>query len=94
MIWLQNFLEELGKKHEDNVLYCHNQSEIQLVKNSSFYSRTKYIQVRYYFIQSLLEDETLKLEKIYGSQNSVDMLTKIVTIDKLKLYLVSIGLHE
>ena len=56
MVWLQSFLEELGKKQEDNVLYCDSQSAIHLAKNPSFHSRTKHIQLRYHFIRSLLED--------------------------------------
>ena len=92
MVWLQSFLEELGKKQEDNVLYCDSQSAIHLAKNPSFHSRTKHIQLRYHFIRSLLEDGILKLEKINGAQNSTDMLTKTVTIDKLKLCSASVGL--
>ncbi|KAE8705387.1 hypothetical protein F3Y22_tig00110429pilonHSYRG00978 [Hibiscus syriacus] len=30
MVWLQSFLEELGKKQENNVLYCDSQSDIHL----------------------------------------------------------------
>ncbi|KAE8660039.1 hypothetical protein F3Y22_tig00116959pilonHSYRG00493 [Hibiscus syriacus] len=40
MVWLQSFLEELGKKQENNVLYCDSQSAIHLAKNPSFHSRT------------------------------------------------------
>ncbi|KAE8691518.1 Vacuolar-sorting receptor 1 [Hibiscus syriacus] len=78
MVWLQSFLEELGKKQENNVLYCDSQSAIHLAKNPSFHSRTKHIQLRYHFIWSLLEDGILKLEKISGAQNPADMLTKTV----------------
>ena len=92
MVWLQSFLEELGKKQEDNVLYCDSQSAIHLAKNPYFHSRTKHIQLRYHFIRSLLEDGILKLEKISGAQNPADMLTKTVTIDKLKLCSASVGL--
>ena len=92
MVWLQSFLEELGKKQEDNVLYCDSQSAIHLAKNPSFHSRTKHIQLQYHFIRSLLEDGILKLEKISGAQNPADMLTKTVTIDKLKLCSASVGL--
>ncbi|KAL5774045.1 hypothetical protein ACOSP7_011602 [Xanthoceras sorbifolium] len=91
MVWLQSFLEELGKKQEDNVLYCESQSAIHLAKNPSFHSRTKHIQLRYHFIRSLLEDGILKLEKISGAQNPADMLTKTVTTDKLKLCSASVG---
>ncbi|KAE8676976.1 Vesicle-associated protein 4-1 [Hibiscus syriacus] len=94
MVWLQSFLEELGKKQENNVLYCDSQSAIHLAKNPSFHSRTKHIQLRYHFIRSLLEDGILKLEKISGAQNPADMLTKTVTTDKLKLCSASVGMLE
>jgi hypothetical protein len=43
MIWLQRFMEELGKKQENNRLYCDSQSAIHLAKNSAFHSKTKNI---------------------------------------------------
>ncbi|KAE8690148.1 hypothetical protein F3Y22_tig00110925pilonHSYRG00035 [Hibiscus syriacus] len=92
MVWLQSFLEELGKKQENNVLYCDSQSAIHLAKNPSFHSRTKHIQLRYHFIR--LEDVILKLEKISRAQNPADMLTKTVTTDKLKLCSASVGMLE
>jgi hypothetical protein len=50
MIWLQRFMEELGKKQENSRLYCDSQSAIHLAKNSAFHSKTKHIQLRYHFI--------------------------------------------
>jgi hypothetical protein len=94
MIWLQRFMEELGKKQENNKLYCDSQSAIHLAKNSAFHSKTKHIQLRYHFIQSTLEDGQLKLEKIHTSQNPADMLTKGVTREKLSSCSVSVGLQE
>jgi hypothetical protein len=43
MIWLQRFMEELGKKQENNKLYCDSQSAIHLAKNSAFHSKNKHI---------------------------------------------------
>jgi hypothetical protein len=94
MIWLQRFMEELGKKQENNKLYCDSESAIHLAKNSTFHSNTKHIQLRYHFIRSTLEDGHLKLEKIHTSQNLVDMLTKGVTREKLSSCSVSVGLQE
>ena len=48
--------------------------------------------MKYHFIWHLLNDEQLKLEKICGSKNPADMLTKGITIEKLKLCTISIGL--
>jgi hypothetical protein len=46
MIWLQRFMEELGKKQENNRLYCDSESAIHLAKNSAFHSKTKNIHLR------------------------------------------------
>ena len=70
-----------------------SQSSIHLANNSSFHSRTKHIQLKYHFIRPVLEDGQLKLEKIHTSQNIADMLTKLVTREKLRLCSVSIGLQ-
>jgi hypothetical protein len=94
MIWLQRFMEELGKKQDNSRLYCDSESFIHIANNSAFHSNTKNIQLRYHFIRSSLEDGHLKLEKIHTSQNPVDMLTKGVTREKLSSFSVSIGLQE
>jgi len=93
MIWLQRFMEELGKKQENNRLYNDIHSAIHLAKKSSSHSKTKHIQLRYHFIRSVLEDGQLKLEKIHTSQNLADMLTKVVTREKLSSCSVSVCLQ-
>ena len=91
MIWLQRFMEELGKKQENSRLYCDSQSAIHLEKNSAFHSKNKNIQLRYH--RSTMEDGHLKLEKIHTSQNPADMLTKGVTREKLSFCSVLVGLQ-
>ncbi|RVX04508.1 Retrovirus-related Pol polyprotein from transposon TNT 1-94 [Vitis vinifera] len=92
MIWLHGFLDELGKKQEMGILHSDSQSAIFLAKNSIFHSKSKHIQTKYHFIRYLVEDKLVILEKICGSKNPTDMLTKGVTIEKLKLCAASIGL--
>ena len=94
MIWLQRFMEELGKKKENTKIYSDSQSSNHLEKNSTFHLNTKHIQLKYHFIIYVLEDELLKLEKIHTSQNPADMLTKVLTREKLSSYSVSVGLQE
>jgi hypothetical protein len=43
MIWLQRFMEELGKKQENRRLYCYTESSIHLENKSAFHSKTKNI---------------------------------------------------
>ena len=74
------------------ILHSDSQSAIFLAKNSAFYSKSKHIQTKYHFIRYLVEDKLVILEKICGSKNPTDILTKGVTIEKLKLCAVSVGL--
>eukprot|EP00253_Pinus_taeda_P015199 PITA_15199 len=67
IIWLQRFLDELGKKKELGKLYSDSQSAIHLSKNSAFHSKTKHTQLKYHFIRLALGDGQLKLEKIHTS---------------------------
>ncbi|PKI41932.1 hypothetical protein CRG98_037682 [Punica granatum] len=78
MIWLQNFLCELRKEQKNSILYSDSQSAIFLAKNPAFHSRTKHIELKYYYIRHLLEKKTLQLMKIRGK--------------KLKLCMASTGL--
>ena len=92
MIWLHGFIDELGKKQKMGILHSDSQSAIFLTKNLVFHSKSKHIQTKYHFIRYLVEDKLLILEKICGSKNPADMLTKSVTIEKLKLCAASVSL--
>ena len=75
-------------------MYSDDHSAIHIENKSSFHLRNKHIYIKYHFIRSVLEDELLKLEKIHTSQNPTDMLTKVVTREKLSSCSVSVGLQE
>ena len=72
-------MKELDKEQNNSVLFCDSQSAIHLAKNPVFHVRTKHIQLKYHFIKSLIEEGTLLLEKIRGTENPADMMTKVVT---------------
>ena len=94
MLWLKNFLKELGKEQQGSPLFSDSQSAICLAKNPVFHSRCKHINMKYHFIRDLINDGDLSLLKIAGSENPADMLTKTVTTDKLRLCITSTGLQE
>ena len=92
MIWLHGFLDELSKKQWMSILHNDSHSAIFLAKILVFHSKSKHIQTKYHFIRYLVEDKLVIFEKIYGSKNPADMLTKGVTIKKLKLFVALVGL--
>ncbi|GKD07018.1 retrovirus-related pol polyprotein from transposon TNT 1-94 [Tanacetum coccineum] len=94
LVWLKNFLEELDRAQTECVLFCDNQSAIHLAKNPVFHGRTKHIKIRYHYIRELVSEGTLSLKKILGAKNPADMLTKVVTTEKLKLCAAFIGLRD
>ena len=53
----------------------------------------KHVDNKYHFIQSLLQEGQLGFEKIHTKENLVDMLTKAMTIEKLKMCAASVGLQ-
>ena len=86
-------MEELSKKKENRRLYSDIQSDIHIAKKSSFHLNTKHIHLKYHSTISILEYELLNFEKIHTSQNLVDMLTKVVTREKMSSYSVYVGLQ-
>lgn len=94
MIWLKNFLKELGKEQDNYELFSDSQSAIHLDKNPVFHARSKHIQLRYHHIRELINEGTLSLQKIPGLKNPSDMLTKVVGVDKLRLCTASVSLQD
>ncbi|KAL4309465.1 hypothetical protein GQ457_01G014250 [Hibiscus cannabinus] len=84
MLWVKNFLQELGHKQEKYVLKCDNQSAIHLAKNSEYHYRKKHIDVRYHWIRDVLEEKQLELEKVHTDYNWSDMMTKVIPTKKFE----------
>ena len=85
MLWLKRFLQELGIKQTEYRIHCDSQSALDLSKNSMYHSRTKHIDVRYHWIREVMDQQLLKLVKIHTKENPADIMTKVVTRDKLEL---------
>ena len=86
-------IAELGFSQERYILFCDNQSAIHLSKNSSFHGKSKHIDIRYHWIRDVLESKDIEMEKIHTDKNIADMLTKVVSCDKLKVCAKGAGLN-
>ena len=79
----EDFIEELWIRQEEFRLYCDSQSAIHLAKNVAYRSRTKHIQRIYHWLREKVEDKDFLLTKIHMEKNESNMLTKVLTANKL-----------
>ena len=49
------------------------------------HSHSKHIEVRYHWLRLVVEQQSFELLKIHTDENPADMLTKVVSREKLKL---------
>ena len=86
MLWMKRFLQELDLKQDESVVHCDSQIAMDLSKNAIYHSRTKHIDIRYHWIRKVMEKQEMKLKKIHTEKNPSDMMTKVMTREKLKIY--------
>ena len=84
----------MGLKQEGYVVNCDSQSVIDLSKDSMYHSRSKHIEVRYHWLRLVVQQRSFQLEKIHTNKNPVDMLTKVVSREKLKPYVRLVGINS
>ena len=56
IMWMKDFIRELGIRQDEYRFYCDSQSAIHLAKNATYHSRRKHIQRRYHWIREQVED--------------------------------------
>ena len=83
IIWMRDFISELGMQQEQFRLHFDNQSDIHLAKNATYQSRTKHIQKRYHWLRERIEERDFTLVKVHTNDNESDMMTKVLPTNKL-----------
>ena len=92
MLWLKRFIQELGLRQDEYVVFCDSKSAIDLSKNATYHCRTKHIDIRYHWLREVIENQSLKLVKIDTKKNPPDMMTKIVPQKKIDLCVKKSGM--
>ena len=80
----EKFPTRIGYEQDKFVLRCDSQSAIHLAKNSTFYSCSKHIDIRYHWICEVLKDKVLQLEKVHTNENLSDMMTNVLATKKFE----------
>ena len=61
---------------DTTVILCDNQSGIRLFENLMFHGRSKHIDIRYHFIQDMVQQGAVRLDHIGTDEQVTDILTK------------------
>ncbi|XP_071728341.1 uncharacterized protein [Rutidosis leptorrhynchoides] len=86
VLWMQSQLLDYGFKFHKIPIYCDSQSAIAITSNPVHHSRTKHIDIRYYFIKDHVEKGNVELYFVPTKSQLADLLTKALDEPKFKKY--------
>ncbi|CAF4883114.1 unnamed protein product [Pieris macdunnoughi] len=83
-VYLNSLMKEIGLRDFGNiVLYCDNQGALFLSEDPVFHARTKHFDIQYYFIRSVLRENTdIQLSYVSTEEMAADVLTKALQRQK------------
>ena len=87
LMWLCNFLEELGIPFHTPKIYCDSQSAIHWSEDPIEHARNKHMEVKYYYVRDCVTDGKVRIFKILTTYQLADMMTKPLEkqpLDRLK----------
>ncbi|CAI7862354.1 unnamed protein product [Closterium sp. NIES-54] len=74
--WCTFLLQELGYPQPAPTLWCDYKGAIHLSQDPVFYTRSKHIELRHFFIHDLVQRDQLKVEYVASDCNLADLFTK------------------
>ena len=75
-------------------LHSDNQSAIALTRDHQYHARTKHIDIRFHFIQWIVEDGKMKLVYCPTEEMVADIMTKALPSVKVKHFAAALGLSR
>ena len=94
-IWLWNFISALGVGNSISrllKLYCDNCAAVSFSRNSMSTSRSKHIDIKFYFVKEKVAESLITIEHMPMSSMLVDLLTKGLPICVFQEHVSRMGL--
>ena len=83
-LWLEELLRELGSDKPGTNMFCDNQGCILALNGKNYIGRSKHNEIHFHVVKERMESSTITVNYIQSEENVADMLTKILTKDKLQ----------
>ena len=92
LIWMNQMLSDYGINQKTMMVYCDNESEIDILKNLIQHSRTRHIDIRHHFIRDLVGEKILSLEHIATENQLANIFTKPLELTRFDSLQKSLGI--
>lgn len=77
ILWLRNLFRELGyPQPTSSILYCDNNGTVDYTHDPHSHSRMKHIDIKAHFIRNQVNEGTMNVVRIPGTENIADVFTK------------------
>ncbi|GJX81960.1 retrovirus-related pol polyprotein from transposon TNT 1-94 [Tanacetum coccineum] len=83
VLWMRSQLTDYGFGFNKIPMYCDNKSAIALSCNNVQHSRSKHIDIRFYFIKEHVENEVIKLYFVNTEYQLADIFTKALGRERI-----------
>ncbi|GJR93306.1 putative ribonuclease H-like domain-containing protein [Tanacetum coccineum] len=85
VLWIQNQMMDYGFNFMNTKIHIDNESTISVIKNPVAHSRTKHIEIRFYFIRDCYDKRLIEVIKIHTNHNVADLLTKGFDVTRISM---------
>ena len=77
VIWIQKLILGIFDMEVDTtVIFCDNQSYINMTENPTFHDKSKHIEIRYFYIRDMVQKRAIKIQYVSTDEQVADVLTK------------------
>nr|GEW30518.1 hypothetical protein [Tanacetum cinerariifolium] len=94
ILWMRSQLTDYGLGFNKFSMYCDNKSSIALCCNNVQHSRSKHIDIRYYFIKEQVENGVIELYFINTEYQLADLFTKVLGRDRIEFLINKLGMRS
>ena len=76
------------------VIQCDNQQCVKLSENTVFHDRLKHIEMRYHYLQDMVQKGAIRLQYVPKDKQIADMFTKPLTAVQFVYFRDKLGMAE
>ncbi|GJT88614.1 hypothetical protein Tco_1070331, partial [Tanacetum coccineum] len=94
ILWMRSQLTDYGFGFNKISMYCDNKSAIALCCNNVQHSRSKHIDIRFYFIKEHVENGVIELYFVNTEYQLADIFTKALGRERIKFLINKLGMRS